>query len=200
MTTVRSKQRLWLVAVTAAMALSQSVGFMHPMATKGDDLRHRSPLDVDVAVSGVTFRPILAGPPTADGLPPKGTTFIINGLIYPAGTFARRGLTVGILPDGSPEFPELVIGTWTCRGWFSEDLLLTTTGAYVATTQIFDLRLPLGREAFFTEGFEPADVDNPLRRVILGGTAQFKHARGQHVQTVVGFNATNSPNYTFRHR
>jgi len=127
MTTVRSKQRLWLVAVTAAMALSQSVGFMHPMATKGDDLRHRSPLDVDVAVSGVTFRPILAGPPTADGLPPKGTTFIINGLIYPAGTFARRGLTVGILPDGSPEFPELVIGTWTCRGWFSEDLLLTTT-------------------------------------------------------------------------
>jgi hypothetical protein len=197
MTVLRTRNQWRIVALTI---LCQAVATSYDLRAEETNSSRASRLDVDVAVNGVSFRPIFAGPPTADGLPPKGTTFIINGVIYPAGTFASRGLTSGLLPDGSPEFPGLVIGTWTCRGWFSEDLLLTTTGAVVATTQIFDFKLPLGREAYFTEGFEPADVNNPLLRLILGGTARFGNVRGQHVQTVVGFNATNFTNYTFRHR
>jgi hypothetical protein len=105
-----------------------------------------------------------------------------------------------VLPDGSPEFPDLVIGTWTCRGWFLVDLMNTTKGAYVATTQYFDFRERLGREAYFTEGFEPADIGNPLLRAIVDGIGRHEDAGGQHLQTVVGFNATMGPNSTFRHR
>ena len=196
---VLGQHRLRHIAL-AAVALSLIAGLTPTVTADGDDTRRRLPLDIDVAVNGVTFRPILAGELTADGFPPRGSTFIIDGYVYPAGTFASHGLDKGILPDGRPEFRELVIGTWTCRGWFSVDPVATTTGAYVATTQFFDFKLALGREAFFTEGFEPFDANNPLRRLILGGTARFEHARGQHIQTTVAFNATDSPNYTFRHR
>jgi hypothetical protein len=198
MTIVPGRRSSWLLAASACLCLAAAPD----VEIRAEDTRsaHRSQLNVDVALNGVSFRPILAGPLTADGHPPKGTTFIVNGVIYPAGTFEKHGASSGVLADGSPEFPDLVIGTWTCRGWFSVDLLNTTTGAFAATTQFFDFRERLGREAYFTEGFEPADVGNPLLRAIIGGIGSLAHVRGQHVQTAVGFNPTMAPNLTFRHR
>jgi hypothetical protein len=187
-----------LLAATACLCLA--AGLDNEIRAEETSSGHRSQLNVDVAVNGLSFRPILAGPLTADGHPPKGTTFIVNGVIYPAGTFVKHGASSGVLADGSPEFPDLVIGTWTCRGWFAVDLLNTTTGAYVATTQYFDFRERLGREAYFTEGFEPADIGNPLLRTIVDGIGRLANVRGQHVQTVVGFNPTMAPNSTYRHR
>ena len=152
MTTVPGKRSRWLLVVLAF--LCQAVGADYEIRAKEASPVPLSRLNVDVAVNGVSFRPILAGPPTADGFPPKGTTFIVNGVIYPAGTFDKHGPDSGVLPDGSPEFPDMVIGTWTCRGWFSVDLLATTTGPYVATTQYSDFIERLGHDAYFTEGFE----------------------------------------------
>lgn len=58
-------------------------------------------------------------------LPLYGNPFVTQGYIYPPGTL---GPSNGVLATGEPEFPELVIGEWTCRGWFVGDGALSTTG------------------------------------------------------------------------
>ena len=50
------------------------------------------------------------------GMPAHGNPFVTQGYIYPVGTLA--GNVTGVLKDGSPAFPEKVLGTWTCDGWF----------------------------------------------------------------------------------
>ncbi len=49
-----------------------------------------------------------------DGLPAYGNEFVTQGYLYPPGTLTcvDNGCD-GVNPDGSPEFPDLVIGTWT---------------------------------------------------------------------------------------
>ncbi len=46
-----------------------------------------------------------------DGMPQYGTPFITQGYIYVTGTISG---TNGVLDDGKPEFPDKVIGEWTC--------------------------------------------------------------------------------------
>ena len=54
-----------------------------------------------------------------DGFPAHGSPFITQGYLYPPGTLDE---TDGINPDGTPEFPDKVIGTWICRGWIYGDI------------------------------------------------------------------------------
>jgi hypothetical protein len=75
-------------------------------------------------------------PAHEDGLPAYGNPFITQGYIYPEGTLNGSN---GVLPDGSPEFPEEVIGEWICSGWFIGDGAHTTSGPMVVTTQIYQL-------------------------------------------------------------
>lgn len=42
-----------------------------------------------------------------DGMPAGGRSFITRGYLYPTGTLTGSN---GVNPDGSPEFPDLVIG------------------------------------------------------------------------------------------
>ncbi len=49
-----------------------------------------------------------------DGMPAHGNPFVTQGYIYPAGTLSE-GVS-GTLEDGSPAFPDKVLGTWTCDG------------------------------------------------------------------------------------
>lgn len=147
---------------------------------------------VDVAMNGATFHDFEANPdPNRAGIPPNGSPFIIQGYIYRAGTFERYGDTSGVLADGSPEFPERVIGTWICRGWHLQDGD-AVAGPVVATTQIFefDLEQP-GQNMLITDGIELADFDVPFRRAVTGGTGVFSRASGEMVQTYVW----DDPNY-----
>lgn len=105
-----------------------------------------------------------------------------QGYIYPEGTLDG---TNGVLADGSPEFPDQVVGEWTCRGWFIGDGAHTTTGAWVITTQMYDFNGTI----LITEGSEIADVDVTIDRAITGGTGPFATATGQGNQTLLGFNA-----------
>lgn len=59
------------------------------------------------------------GATDARGQPTAGATFIVEGVIYEPGTFARFGTGRGLLADGTSEFPSRVIGRWTCRGTFT---------------------------------------------------------------------------------
>lgn len=155
-------------------------------------------LRFDMAMNGASFH--FLGPTNDAGFPADGTPFIIRGYLYPQGTFDVHGPDSGTNPDGSPEFPDLVVGTWTCRGWHLQDGD-AVTGPVVATTQIFDL-VPSepGAQTIVTDGFELADFDLWFSRAIVGGSGRYRNVSGQQRQIYVGFNSSLSFNTSFELR
>jgi hypothetical protein len=128
-----------------------------------------------------------------DGMPQYGTPFVTQGYLYPEGTLNGSN---GALADGSPEFPDKVIGTWTCYGWTVGDGAHTTTGNIVVTTQIYQFDEAHGNGIVVTDGFELADLNVPVARAITGGTGQFKGASGEQVQTLLGVSEQMAVNLT----
>lgn len=127
-----------------------------------------------------------------NGFPAYGNTFITQGYIYPAGTLNGGN---GVNPDGSPEFPELVLGHWFCRGWFvNEDGAAASTGALVIATQIFNFGDEVGNQTIVTDGLELVDVGVPVTRAIIGGTGRYRAAVGEVHQVLLGPNATEGLN------
>jgi len=125
-----------------------------------------------------------------DGAPAYGNEFVTEGYIYPYGTLTVRedGTVSGVNADGSPEFPDRVIGRWTCRGWHTGDGAKTVTGPWVVTHQLYDFGHCPGRETLTTDGLELVDVNVPVRRAIIGGTGPYAKAGGEAKQVMLGFN------------
>ena len=49
----------------------------------------------------------------------------------------------------------MVIGTWSCRGWITQDVGLDTSGVEIVGTQIFDLDLDQpGSKTIVTDGID----------------------------------------------
>jgi hypothetical protein len=122
-----------------------------------------------------------------DGMPTHGSAFVTQGYLYPVGTLDG---TNGVLPDGSPEFPDKVLGLWACYGYFVGEGGNATTGAWVISTQVFDFGSTLGEQSIMTAGYEIADIDKDIMRAITGGTGDFRTASGEGSQRLLGFNAT----------
>ena len=125
-----------------------------------------------------------------DGMPKHGSAFITQGYIYPKGTLSCGEQCTGVNPDGSPQFPEKVLGEWTCRGYFVGEGAAAKTGPMVITTQLYNFGAELGNETLVSEGYELADVGVAIERAITGGTGTYRNARGDGEQTMLGFNAT----------
>lgn len=119
-----------------------------------------------------------------DGMPQYGTPFVTQGYIYPEGTLNGSN---GSLANGKPEFPDKVIGEWTCYGWMIGDGGHTTTGEWVVSTQIFKFDKEYGGGILVTDGFELVDFDIPAARAITSGTGAFEDVEGHQVQTLLGF-------------
>ena len=150
-------------------------------------------LRFDVAEDFTRFN--FAGAPVFDdGMPAYGNPFITQGYIYPEGTLNGSN---GTLPDGSPEFPELVLGEWTCRGWFVGDGAHSTTGPVVITTQVYSFGGEPGAATLITDGYELVDVDVAVGRAITGGTGPYAGARGGASQTLLGFTEQMAVNLRF---
>jgi hypothetical protein len=130
----------------------------------------------------------------AGGEPAYGGTFITQGYIYPAGTLDG---TNGVLADGSPEFPDLVLGEWTCQGWFVGNGMSTESGPVAITTQIFQFGEEYGGETVVTTGYEPSELLVPVKRAITGGTGQYLDVRGEVVQQLLGMTDTMAVNLRF---
>ncbi len=120
-----------------------------------------------------------------DGMPAYGTSFVTEGYIYPEGTL--DGSSNGVLEDGSPEFPDLVLGTWTCFGTFVGDGMYTETGAVVITNQVFSFYGEDSPSTIISTGFELIDVEVPIERAITGGTGTYNGATGTQTQELIGF-------------
>ena len=150
-------------------------------------------LTVEVAETGSRFVP----DPTlvdADGNPTRGGYFVTEGYIYESGTLtctdaACDGVRYDEAGVPAPEFPDAVLGTWTCYGVHTEDAATTTSGSLAATTQIFVLG-DGGEDTIVTSGFEYMDVGLLISRVVVGGTGAYVDADGVQQQTLLGFNNT----------
>ena len=129
-----------------------------------------------------------------DGYPAHGSSFVTQGYLYPKGTLDG---TNGVNPDGTPEFPEQVIGSWLCYGTFIGDGAHATSGAWVATTQIYSFGDDLDGQTVVTDGYELADVGVPIKRAITGGTGEYANARGEGEQVFLGLNASEGVNLSF---
>lgn len=129
-----------------------------------------------------------------DGMPAYGASFITRAYIYPAGTLDS---TNGVNADGSPEFPEDVLGIWVCRGWFVGEGMRTMSGAMLATSQIYDFGDVHGAAMLTSDGLELADVGVKIERAVTGGTGPFAGATGVATQSLLGLNATEGVNLQF---
>ncbi|MDQ4131507.1 MAG: hypothetical protein M3133_11065, partial [Actinomycetota bacterium] len=102
------------------------------------DARARRTLTFDVACLGDSFRLIWApGAPESGDL--RGSTFSVEGAIYPPGTIDGTGFDPAAHGDER-------IGTWFCRGW----MLISgdRPEPHAITTQEYVLGLLPGSDAF----------------------------------------------------
>jgi len=167
-----------------------ALGAVTAISTGG--LAQGGTLNIEVAETGSRFAPDLDFLDDG-GNPLRGGYFVTEGYIYESGTLTcADGSCNGVLYDeagnASPEFPDSVIGTWTCYGVHVEDAATLESGAIVVTTQIFDLGESVGSDMIVSDGFELIDLDTPFSRAITGGTGDYAGAGGVQTQTFIGLN------------
>lgn len=126
-----------------------------------------------------------------DGMPADGSSFITRGYLYEYGTLSADN---GVNPDGTPEFPDKVIGEWICQGYMINDAGHATGGVWVFSTQFFQIGDEAGAETIVSTGYELADIDVAIARAITGGTGQYATARGEASQILLGLNASEGVN------
>jgi hypothetical protein len=185
---VTAKTRMMIVALIALIGLLGLAG-----SVAGQEAKPASKtISIDVAedMSRFVFDTDVA---FDDGMPKHGSAFITQGYIYPAGTLNGGN---GVLADGSPEFPDLVLGEWTCRGWFVGDGAHATSGPMVISTQLYNFGDVLGQETLVTEGYELADIGVVVQRAVTGGTGEYTGVSGFANQTFLEFNASEGVNLT----
>lgn len=112
--------------------------------------------------------------------------------MYPDGVLRQDedGTWDGVNEDGSPTYPDQVVGDWTCYGRFIGKGMQTETGPWVFTTQYYDFHTnggEEGSESFSSTGYELVDVGRVVYRAATGGTGCYKNLRGESQQTHVGF-------------
>ncbi len=126
------------------------------------------------------------------GMPAHGNPFVTQGYIYPAGTLA--GNKTGVLEDGSPAFPDKVLGTWTCDGWFVGEGGDATSGVWLISRQVMQFN---SGEVVITQGTEIADMNVPNLRPITGATGDYAQIEGPMSQTLLGFTEFMGVNVSF---
>ena len=182
-------RKSWLAAVATLVAVAAAASlyaaWSGPAAQAARSSTEVLRLDVAEDPTRFVFAPT---PVDADGLPAYGNYFITQGYLYPEGTLNGSD---GVLPDGRPEFPEKVVGEWTCWGSHVGQGAKTKTGPIVVTTQLYRLGKQAGDRTVVTEGYELADVGVPVKRAITGGTGRFRSAGGEQVQRLLGFGGSN---------
>lgn len=159
---------------------------------------------VDVACLGETLRLMFA----PGSHPPDnhaGSTFVVEGWIYPEGTIPGDGFDPASVP---------AMGRWLCRGWFVDTPdrpqpgVLTTQEylfGHIGPDELFPTEqlVSSGLEQIANEAMDPAQ---PALRSVIGGTGRYAGATGTCIQHFQGRNITDlgpgglagkAPNFRF---
>lgn len=143
-------------------------------------------LRFDVAEDGTSFA-WDGSPALKNGMPDQATLYITQGYIYPEGTLNGSN---GVLADGSPEFPDKVLGQWSCYGWYVGAGKPEQTAPWI-TSHIFNLGESFGEVTLVSDGYSIDDLEVALERAIVGGTGPYAGATGVQMETNLGHNASN---------
>ena len=195
---MRHNSKKILMVLIAAVSLGLLLGLIGPLfmvssvdaENNKDAALHPHIFTVEIAENGTRFTPDEAPVFEEDGMPAFGSAFITQGYIYPEGTLTcdDEGNCNGVLPDGGAEFPDLVLGQWTCWGYHVGNGAHTETGPIVATTQLYSFGDEPGAETLTTIGYELVDFNTPFKRAITGGTGTFRNVGGEQGQELLGLN------------
>lgn len=164
----------------AAIALGAALAFFTTDAAVLADDGKTVKLTVDVAedFSQFAYTPVSPG-----DIPRRGSTFVTEGNIFPAGTIAGDGATFDPNGPGS-------LGRWTCRGIHLVDAPeIPAASLWVHTAQLF--ALPNDQRSLASDGVEGNSL---VLRAVTGGTGPFKGYVGQQRQEFLGFNASGGVN------
>ncbi len=126
-----------------------------------------------------------------DGMPAYGNPFVTQGYIYPAGTLDDAE---GVKENGEPAFPDKVLGTWTCSGWFVANGAHTEEGTWLVSRQVY--HFAESDAVLISQGPEYADIGETRQRPITGATGSYSGA-GTIEQTLLGFHAHGGVNIRF---
>lgn len=182
----RASARVKLAAIVVAV-VGITVGAASLAAAANNDKAAKTrTIEVDIAEDGTRFK-IAPTPVFDDGFPAYGNPFVTQGYIYPAGTLTSSN---GVNADGTPQFPDKVIGEWSCTGYFIADGAHTTEGSWVYTTQLFAFGddPDSGEETIVVTGYESGVVNTTVTGAITGGTGRYRTVRGEADQTFLGMN------------
>lgn len=168
-----------LAALTLALgqaAFAQVPAVQEP--TSQDGPRNREPITftVDVAedLAG-KFVPTFVKP--EHGQPERGSFFITEGRLFPAGTIQGDGSTFHPAQSGH-------IGIWVCRGTH-----------LVAANQIPAASLWASSAQLFVIGRQGSiEGSGTVTRIVTGGAGNYAGWTGEQVQTFLGFNPTGGVN------
>jgi hypothetical protein len=173
-----------LGALTAlALVLAPTVHAEESAETDG--LRKREPIvfTVDVAedLAG-KFVPTFVKPEHSQ--PERGSFFITEGRVFPAGTIQGDG--AGFHPSQSGH-----IGVWVCRGThLVAASQIPAAPLWVSSAQLYVLGRQ-GKEQLATEGIEGKGT---VTRIVTGGAGNYAGWTGEQTQTFLGFNPTGGVN------
>jgi hypothetical protein len=169
-------------AITVALMLAPRAHAQE--SDRREVTRKREPIvfAVDVAEDFAKFEPTLVKPEHTQ--PERGSFFLTEGRVFPAGTIQDDGATFDPNQRGH-------IGVWICRGTHlvagSE---IPAAALWVDTAQLFVLGRQ-GKEQLTTEGIEGKGT---VTRIVTGGTGNYAGWTGEQRQTFLGFNATGGVN------
>jgi hypothetical protein len=177
------RRRGALAALTLALA---PAAFAQGTTTAGADAARKPEpftFTVDVAedLAG-KFVPTFVKPEHSQ--PERGSFFITEGRLFPAGTIQGDGSTFHPAQSGH-------IGIWVCRGTHLVAAnQIPAASLWVSSAQTFVIGRQ-GKEQLATEGLEGKGT---VTRIVTGGTGNYAGWTGEQVQTFLGFNPTGGVN------
>ena len=131
-------------------------------------------LTVDVAEDFTKFNPTFVKP--SDTEPKRGSWFITEGNVYPAGTIQGAGESFDPNTAGA-------MGRWYCRGTHLVSASeIPAAPLWVDTAQLYFL--PDDEHSIVTDGLEGSGA---ILRAVTGGTGQFRGYLGKQRQEFLGF-------------
>lgn len=153
----------------------------------------------DVACLLNTFTPIVAEGATDPATDFRGTTFFVEGELYPGGA----------IPSGIDDFDPAsipAIGHWLCRGWFLNrsnrpgetdrpEPHVVTHQEYLFSRISDDNIFPA--DQLTSSGLEGDNAGRTALRSVVGGAGKWHGASGSVLQHVIGANTTGGPNFRF---
>jgi hypothetical protein len=176
----RRKAIVWMFVVATVVA----PGFTAP--ARASDDKQKGPKDtivftVDIAEDFSLFNPTLVKP--TDTQPERGSFFVTEGNVFPAGTIEGDGANFDPASAGA-------IGRWFCRGTHLVSAAeFPFSARAVHTAQLY--LLPSEAMSLATEGVEG---NAPVVRPVTGGTGPFRGYVGEQRQEMLGFNASGGVN------